>query len=104
MEGKSPMSQDQDQRDRLQRLRAARYQSGRRVELYTPDQPITPGAAPIYAPTRGRSGRGGALFALLVILIFAVGLISGGGYVLHQFHTSVGGPRRNVRFVVPTGA
>ncbi len=41
---------------------------------------------------------------MLVILVFALGLIAGGGYVLHQFHSSAGGPRRNVRFVVPAGA
>ncbi|MGH2390084.1 MAG: endolytic transglycosylase MltG [Chloroflexota bacterium] len=58
----------------------------------------------MYSPPRGGRGHGGAMFSLLLILIIALGVISGGGYVLHQFHSSVGGPRRAVRFVVSPGA
>ncbi|MGH2347348.1 MAG: endolytic transglycosylase MltG [Chloroflexota bacterium] len=58
----------------------------------------------MYSPPRGGRGHGGAMFSLLIILIIALGVISGGGYVLHQFHSSVGGPRRAVRFVVSPGA
>lgn len=94
---------DDQQMDRLRRIRATRQQGGTRIEAQVPGAPVGPGATPAYAVAPGARGHGGAMVALLLILVIAIGVIGAGGYVLHQFHSSVGGPRRTVRFVVRPG-
>ena len=96
------MSDDQ-QMDRLRRLRASRGEGGTRVEVYVPGKSGAQSGGPQYVAPGGRGGHAGAMVALLLILAIAVGVIGAGGYVLHQFHSSVGGPRKEVRFVVQPG-
>ncbi|HVC81713.1 MAG TPA: endolytic transglycosylase MltG [Chloroflexota bacterium] len=96
------MAEDQ-QMDRLRRLRAARGTGATRVEVYVPGKSGGQGGGPQYLTPKGGGGHAGAMVALLLILVIAIGVIGAGGYVLHQFHSSVGGPRREVRFVVLPG-
>ncbi len=92
----------QDQLDRLQRLRAARGESATRLE---PGRIGQNGELPAAFHTRqGRTGgRGGTLFGLLIVVVVAVVVLGGIGYVVKQIHSSVGGPRKQVSFLVTQG-
>lgn len=96
------MAQD-EQRARLQRLRAARQSGSVRLEPARNDQPYSP-QAPWTGPVPvQKGGHGGALAFLLVICVLAAVAIAGIGYVFSQFHSAVGGPKRTVRFVISQG-
>jgi UPF0755 protein len=95
------MAQD-DQMERLRRLRAARN-AGLRVDArsgaYVPADSLD--FAPTPAPPR--RGHGGALAALLVLCVIAGAVIAAVGYGLHSIHSAAGGPRKAVQFVVRPG-
>jgi UPF0755 protein len=92
----------QDQLDRLQRLRAARGEAATRLEPVRGNQN---GDWPGNLPSRqGRQGgHGGTLLGLLLLVVVAVGVLGGIGYAVKQIHSSVGGPRKQVNFVVRQG-
>ncbi len=99
------MSQDQ-QLDRLRKLRAARGETATRLEPARGDQQTGyPGNWPVANPVQPSpsGGHGGALIGLLVLLLIAGGAIGGVAYVLNKFHSSVGGPKKTVHFVVARG-
>ncbi len=96
------MAQEQQQ-ERLRKLRAARQNGNSRIESFESRQPVTPGTWTAYPPAKSSRGHGGALVALLLILLVAGGVLGGIGYVFSQFHSAVGGPHREVRFVVSPG-
>lgn len=97
------MAQD-DQMERLRRLRAAR--NGPSVRYDAPTGPYVPGSpydstpAPPPPPHRSHAG---ALIALLILCVVAGAVIAAVGYTLHSFHSAAGGPRKTVRFVVRPG-
>ncbi|MDB5057716.1 MAG: hypothetical protein JWO59_1188 [Chloroflexi bacterium] len=99
------MSHDQ-QNDRLRRLRAARGDNATRLEPVRGGQQAGySGSWPVANPIQSApsSGHGGALIGLLLLVLIAGGAIGGVAYVLHKFHSSVGGPRKTVHFVVQKG-
>jgi UPF0755 protein len=99
------MSQDQ-QLDRLRKLRAARGETATKLEpARGTQQPGYPGNWPIANPVQASpsGGHGGALIGLLILLIIAGGAIGGVAYVLSKFHSSAGGPKRTVHFMVARG-
>ncbi len=91
-----------DQRERLQRLRLARGQNSVRFEAAQSGD--EGGWSPAVAAMQRRGGgRGGALIALLILAVLATVVLGGLGYAVHQFHSSAGGPRKSVTFVVAPG-
>lgn len=95
------MEQD-EQMERLRRLRAARH-AGMRVDVQ--GGPYMPDEGPDYAPAPlpPHRGHGGALVVLLVLCLVAAVVIGAVGYGLHSLHSAAGGPKRTVRFVVQPG-
>ena len=95
---------EQDQMERLQRLRAMRNTPGVRLDMqtgpYSPDDALQYASA-IAAPPR--RGHGGALVALLFLCVVAAVGIGAIAYAMHSFHSAAGGPKRTVRFVVQPG-
>lgn len=96
------MAQD-EQKERLRRLRAARSNASVRFEPTSGSYMSPEGFAPPPIAPPGRQGHGGALIALLVLCLIAGAGIAGVSYALHQFHSAVGGPKRTVEFTVRPG-
>jgi len=97
------MSQDQ-QRDRLRQLRAARNESLTRLEAVRDSSQAGGWAgAPNQAFAARSRGHGGTFIGLLLLAIIGGGVLAGGGYLLHAIHSSPGGPVKQVAFVVQQG-
>jgi UPF0755 protein len=92
----------QEKFDRLQRLRGARGQANTRLEPVRGDQQGSWSAA--LAAQQSHAGRPGcALVGLLVVAVVAAVAIGAMAYFVNQIHSSAGGPRRTVAFVVSRG-
>ena len=98
------MAQD-EQAARLQRLRMARTVGGTRTEPNRGGAGPNPAyafAPPGYLPPQPRR-QGGTLLSLLMLALFAAAIVGGVAYIFHQFHSSVGGPKRTVLLTVRNG-
>ncbi|MDB5056596.1 MAG: aminodeoxychorismate lyase [Chloroflexi bacterium] len=91
----------QDQQDRLQRLRAARGEAATRLEPVQRGRGSWPSG--LQSPQGRSRGHGGALVGLILLAVIAAGAIGAVAYALHQFHSSTGGPKKTVAFVVRQG-